>query len=172
MTVSRIDAPPGFLDLLGRHLVGIFTGRPRLARNLLQTVIRRWYSRLPEIVATASGLTDNADVAAEAIRNGDIAAVGACFSRYWEQKKAMASGCEPTAVTEMLRVLAPHCHGVSMGGAGGGGFLFAIMKIPTSLDACKALLTDNCDPTLLDISDLSFHDISIDQDGFFERLID
>ena len=35
--------------------------RPRLARNLLQNVIRRWYARLPEICTTAGGLTTNAE---------------------------------------------------------------------------------------------------------------
>ena len=40
----------------------------------------------------------------------------------------MAPGCEPATVSRMLAALRPHIHGASMAGAGGGGFLYALMK--------------------------------------------
>jgi len=49
VSVECLECPEGFYDLLSKHLVLVYTGTARLARNLLQTVIRRWYARLPEV---------------------------------------------------------------------------------------------------------------------------
>ena len=170
VSVEQITVDPAFYETLNVHLVGVFTGRPRLARNLLQDVIRRWYSRLPEIVETAAALTENAERAAEAFKAGDIVALGESFSAYWAQKKRMAAGCEPTTVTEMMRVLEPHCHGMSMGGAGGGGFMFVIAKDTWGADAAslgrmREVIRAGCDPSLVDVADLHLHTIRIDTTG-------
>ena len=45
VSVEQITVNPAFYETLNLHLVGVFTGRPRLARNLLQDVIRRWYDK-------------------------------------------------------------------------------------------------------------------------------
>ena len=170
--VSQVPAPPGFFNTLSQHFVGIFTGRPRLARNLLQDVIRRWYSGLPEILTTTAALVANAERAARAIKEGDIVQLGACYSTYWRQKQRMAAGCEPPAVTEMMRVLGPHSHGMCMGGAGGGGFMFVIAKEPwggasgEGLATVRALLEAECSPAVINIAaDVSFHQIHIDTEG-------
>ena len=57
--VQMPAAASGFVQSLNSHLLLVFTGRARLARNLLQNVVRRWYARLPEIVETTAGLIQN-----------------------------------------------------------------------------------------------------------------
>ena len=47
----------------------MFTGRSRLARNLLQDVIRRWYARSPAIVETCAGLAANAERTAKVLES-------------------------------------------------------------------------------------------------------
>ena len=69
-----------------------------------------------------------------------MAQVGACMDRYWQQKKRMAPGCEPLAVTRMMQTLREHAHGMSMAGAGGGGFLYVLFKKPMSCEEVKQLL--------------------------------
>ena len=54
---------------------------------------------------------------------GSLPLLGQCLTSYWEQKKLMAPGCEPLLVRLLMDVLAPHVHGQSLAGAGGGGFL-------------------------------------------------
>lgn len=52
----------------------------------------------------------------------------------------MAPGCEPLAVRRMMDVLAPHVHGQSLAGAGGGGFLCLLTKEPRQKEALEAML--------------------------------
>lgn len=121
---------PEFAREISSRLVLVFTGRPRLAKHLLQNVIRQWFSRMPEICGNVRGLVANAEAAAEAIRAGDLAGLGACLSAYWEQKKVMAPGCEPRAVAELRERLAPGLLGFSLAGAGGGGFAALLTREP------------------------------------------
>lgn len=71
---------------------------------------------------------------------GSLPLLGQCLTSYWEQKKLMAPGCEPLAVRRMMDVLAPHVHGQSLAGAGGGGFLYLLTKEPRQKEALEAIL--------------------------------
>lgn len=59
---------------------------------------------------------------------GSLIKLGACMNRYWQQKKAMAPGCEPAAVRTMMDALQRIALGQSLAGAGGGGFLFILTR--------------------------------------------
>jgi fucokinase len=50
------------------------------------------------------------------------------FCRYWELKKAMASGSEPPYITALLQRLQKYCVGQSLCGAGGGGYAVLILR--------------------------------------------
>lgn len=78
-----------------------------------------------------------------------MARLGACLSKYWEQKKVMAgesSGCEPEHVTALIKALSPVVHGVSLCGAGGGGFMVAVTKDsvsrPNTVEMLKSVVED------------------------------
>lgn len=60
--------------------------------------------------------------------SGSLIKLGACMNRYWQQKKAMAPGCEPATVRTMMEALQPVTLGQSLAGAGGGGFLFILTQ--------------------------------------------
>mmetsp|Transcript_7277 Transcript_7277/g.17204 ORF Transcript_7277/g.17204 Transcript_7277/m.17204 type:complete len:197 (-) Transcript_7277:45-635(-) len=125
-----VPVSPDFVRTVCNHMVLVFTGRPRLAKHLLQNVIRQWFSRMPEICRNVRELVANAEAAAEAWRAGDLVGLGACFDTYWAQKKVMAPGSEPRAVTEWRERLADGVLGFALAGAGGGGFAVVITKQP------------------------------------------
>ncbi|XP_039236765.1 L-fucose kinase isoform X3 [Pipra filicauda] len=54
--VEQIPVPDGFTQTLSDHLLLVYTGKTRLARNLLQDVVRNWYARLPSIVQNTDAL--------------------------------------------------------------------------------------------------------------------
>ena len=72
-----------FIQRLNKHMILLFTGKARLARNLLQNVVRRWFARLPETVKTIQELKRNAEDAASAFEAEDIEQIGACLRKYW-----------------------------------------------------------------------------------------
>eukprot|EP00160_Parvularia_atlantis_P003800 Unigene13194_Nuclearia_a/m.39958 Unigene13194_Nuclearia_a/g.39958 ORF Unigene13194_Nuclearia_a/g.39958 Unigene13194_Nuclearia_a/m.39958 type:complete len:287 (+) Unigene13194_Nuclearia_a:1117-1977(+) len=159
-TDALTPAPP-FTRELEKHLVLVYTGTTRLARDLLQSVLRRWGLQEPATVATIRALRDNAHACAAAIGNGDVATLGRCVSTYWEQKKALAgTACEPPHVTAIMDLLRPHVWGQALAGAGGGGFLFAITKRPDAAAELEALVRSA--PALAEVT---FHRVEIDTDG-------
>ena len=62
-------SPQTVQDFSDRLLL-VYTGKTRLARNLLQNVLRTWYARDPEIVATEDGLVETAHKCADAFTAG------------------------------------------------------------------------------------------------------
>ena len=42
-----LDVSPETMEALEKQFVLVYTGKTRLARDLLQNVVRRWYARLP-----------------------------------------------------------------------------------------------------------------------------
>ena len=162
-----LHPPAGFIEQFNAQALLIYTGKTRLARGLLQSVLRRWAAQLPEILDTTDGLLRNANAARAAIEAGadlgrvarsppavgspppavaslvpppagDWTALGAAVSTYWEQKKRMAGpGCEPAPVTTLLRCLAPFAVGCALAGAGGGGFLLVLARTPADADAIR-----------------------------------
>jgi len=149
-----------FLTRLESRLLLLYTGKPRLAKNLLQNVVRNWYSRDEEIVKC---FKDNYDLAGEcwkAANEGDIEGVGGCLSRYWGIKRTLAPGSEPEMVREVLDVLGPMSVGAGLAGAGGGGFLVAILN--EGVDRREAMrLVRKINGT----DRLTFHEAGVDMEG-------
>lgn len=99
--VEEITVPEGFVQKINDHLLLVYTGKTRLARNLLQVsstpskeesflaglgwtqfliassvphlqdVLRNWYARLPAVVQNARRLVRQAEKCAEAFRQGE-----------------------------------------------------------------------------------------------------
>ncbi|NWH73874.1 FUK kinase, partial [Piaya cayana] len=159
--VEKIPVPQGFTQTLNDHLLLVYTGKTRLARNLLQDVVRNWYARLPSIVQNADALVSNAEECAQALRQGNLLLVGKCLDRYWQQKKCMAPGCEPLAVGRMMDALRPHVYGQCLAGAGGGGFLYVLTKAPRQKEALHQILAQT-----EGLGNFSIHSIEVDSGGF------
>ena len=106
--VHSIDIPVPVHEQLDSRLALVFTGKPRLAKDILQNVLRRWARRSNGIVNTVEQLVRGAHDSVECLMRGDIDRLGTCISSYWEQKKIMAgpeSGVEPDFVLRLLTLL-------------------------------------------------------------------
>ncbi|TRY65154.1 hypothetical protein DNTS_002035 [Danionella cerebrum] len=158
--VESLPLPPDFLNVLQQHLLLVYTGKTRLARNLLQDVVRSWYAQLPSIVQNAEELVSNAEKCAQALREGSLVGLGECMSRYWQQKKLMAPGCEPAAVRSIMNALQPLSLGQSLAGAGGGGFLFLLTRQPQQKETVRETLSN-----IQGVGSFSVHSVDLDLNG-------
>ncbi|XP_072135383.1 L-fucose kinase isoform X1 [Mobula birostris] len=163
--IERIPVTGEFVRTLNDHLLLVYTGKTRLARNILQDVLRNWYARLPSIVQNTDALVRNAEECAQAFIKGDLSWIGRCLNTYWQQKKCMAPGCEPLAVREMMTILQPHVYGQSLAGAGGGGFLYLLTRKPRQKEAIKRILTAS-----EGLGNFSIHEVEIDETGLTVRM--
>ncbi|KAM9816206.1 L-fucose kinase isoform 1-T2 [Syngnathus typhle] len=158
--VERLRPPATFMEALERRLLLVYTGKTRLARNLLQDVVRSWYARLPAMVDNAHELVSNGEDCARACLDGCLSSLGACLDRSWQHKKRMAPGCEPASVRLMMEALSPLVLGQSLAGAGGGGFLCLLTRQLDQKDDVADVLANT--PGL---GDFSVHTVQLDLDG-------
>ncbi|KAF9964438.1 hypothetical protein BGZ70_006455 [Mortierella alpina] len=84
----------------------------------------------PEVVDTMHRLVSDATLSENALRNGDISTLGAVLSRYFKDKRFLSNTTldHPPTVGKLLFHLEPYIEGASLAGAGGGGFLTALLK--------------------------------------------
>uniref|UniRef100_A0A1A8EKU9 L-fucose kinase n=2 Tax=Nothobranchius korthausae TaxID=1143690 RepID=A0A1A8EKU9_9TELE len=162
--VERLSPPEVFLTSLEQHLLLVYTGKTRLARNLLQDVVRSWYSRLPSMVLNVQQLVSNSEECSSACSEGSLIRLGQCLDRSWQQKKLMAPGCEPGSVRTMMEALKPLVLGQSLAGAGGGGFLYLLTREPQQKEAVLEVLN-----TTSGLGDFSVHSVQLDLDGITVR---
>ncbi|CAF1213343.1 unnamed protein product [Rotaria magnacalcarata] len=146
-----------FWDSFDERLILVYTGQTRLARNLLQSVLRNWYSGA--ISQLFDELEENAIQAAEAVEQGNLLKLGECMSIYWQQKLRVAPGSEPETCRRLIDLLTPYIYGVTLAGAGGGGFLAALAKTPEDAQTCRNLISQE------NIPNVSLFSAQIDRHG-------
>ncbi|XP_028398761.1 L-fucose kinase-like [Dendronephthya gigantea] len=139
----------------------IYTGKTRLAKDILQIVIARWRARTPEIVNNVHNLTKNAEQCAEAWVEGDLKKMGHCLNVYREQKKIMAPGSETEEICEIINSITPFTHGCCFAGAGGGGYLLVITKEPNIHTKIEKILQDIAKGN----NSYTVHRIEVDTEG-------
>ncbi|MDI1289494.1 MAG: L-fucokinase, partial [bacterium] len=105
-----------------------FTGRRRLARNILRGVVGSYVRGDRGVVATAHALRDSVPEMQRAIEAGDLEGVASGVTRYWELKKQMDPGSTNAFIEGVIEAVRPDASGWTLTGAGGGGFLFVIAK--------------------------------------------
>ena len=169
ISVQKIEIPIDVRQILNTRLLLAFTGQPRLARNILQNVLRRWAQRSPEIVKTVKALVEGANDSVQAIQERDFCRLGDQMSAYWEHKKAMAgkeSGVEPPVVNMMLEILKEEniIVGGTLCGAGGGGFLALLLEEDKTIECVKNTLKEHRNDGL-DISAFTWHRCEISEQG-------
>ena len=176
--VQRIDVPPAMIDKLNQRLVLTFSGQPRLAKNILQNVLRRWATRSGNLVDTVRNLVDGATTAIACVKAGDVDGLGRVMSRYWQCKKAMAgadSGVEPASVRTMLALLAAQdaIAGGTLCGAGGGGFLAMIAAEGKTARDIETIVDDAVvGGTEAELGAFSWHSCTVSKEGLVVDVIE
>ncbi|KAI6652050.1 L-fucose kinase [Oopsacas minuta] len=140
ITVEEILISEEIIDKFNRHFVLVYTGKTRLARNLLQDVLRNWHARLPAIVLNVNDLALNARASVEALRNGDFVKLGKCLSMSGMHKLIMAPGSMPLRIELFIDQVKDDLLGYQMAGAGGGGFMILLTKEPNQQEKMNTIL--------------------------------
>jgi fucokinase len=163
-----LSSPPDAIhDLLNNHLFLIYTGKTRLAKNLLQRVLRQWSVRENAVTERVAALRSNAVHMAAALVGQDLAAVGHALDVYWQQKQGMAPMAEPPEASAIISALRANIHGCSLAGAGGGGFLLIVTKTATTPKALSSQLAST--PATAGL-EWSVHTCAIDTHGLNIRV--
>jgi fucokinase len=153
-----------------------YTGKTRLAKNILQQVLRRWSRRTTEVVSTVRALVDAAEEIRTAILNESWDKVGECLHRSFKLKCVMAgedSGAEPELVKLFVAKLMARAiiQGAMLCGAGGGGFLLLLLSEGVDEKQVRAFFESEVLPLHDDFKDVSFHTCGIAQMGLTTSIV-
>ncbi|KAL7530266.1 hypothetical protein ACHAXR_006603, partial [Thalassiosira sp. AJA248-18] len=169
--VQRFQLPPTLIRELNQRIILAFSGKPRLAKDILRNVLRRWARRNNEIMGTVGGLVNGASEAISKFQEGDLDGLGDCMNHYWQSKIAMAgaeSGVEPKFVKSLLELLSSRGDivGGTLCGAGGGGFVSMLAtKGKTSKNIEAAVEKTVLDGNKLGLDCFSWHSCAVSEDG-------
>ncbi|MBR0057228.1 MAG: hypothetical protein IJP66_07850 [Kiritimatiellae bacterium] len=134
-------AEAAFSAYLEENALLYFTGRKRLARNVLNGVVN-FFKDNPDGLAGEIVQTLKADArdAFAAIGQGDWGRFCAVLNGYWLNKKALDPGSTNQMVESTIARIAPWTAAVSLCGAGGGGFMFIVARGPAEKAKIRASL--------------------------------
>ncbi|KAF9580205.1 hypothetical protein BGW38_003248, partial [Lunasporangiospora selenospora] len=127
---KRLPLSEEWVQEFNSRLLLIYTGKTRLAKNLMDTVLSKWSNRDKEIVDTMDRLVEDSGQCELALTQGDFQAVGEIISRYYKDKMFLSSTTlnDPPVVAAMLHHLDSMIDGATLCGAGAGGFLAILIK--------------------------------------------
>ena len=174
ISVERVDISPATCTHLNQRLVLAFTGKTRLAKGMLQNVLRRWARRTPEILHVVKCLVEDAHMARNAVQDGDLALLGECLNSYWKQKKIMAgAGAEPDAARQVIDCLLERnaIVGASLCGAGGGGFMVLLCSQNMDRTGIQTIVQNEMAEQNPDIAHFTWHDCNICFEGLTTHLL-
>ena len=171
LKVERIPLSKSLKGELDRRVILVFTGMTRLARNILQDVLRRWSRRTDEVVKTVARNVTLADHCRDALVAGDVDKVGKILTDYSTIKvQGMAgegSGALPKSCQTFISSLLERkmIQGASLCGAGGGGFMVLILSKDQSMEQVADFVVTELVPTHPECSGFTFHSCHICDEG-------
>lgn len=132
-------APETKVELASRLLL-VYTGRQRLAKNLLRAVMGRWMARDPEMVWIQNEIARLAVAMRDALESRNVGGFGELLSEHWALNKRMDPGCTNSFIDGLFELMRPHMNGAKLAGAGGGGFAIVVARsIGAARDLAAAL---------------------------------
>ena len=121
-----------------------FTGRKRMARNILRGVIG-FFEENPDDIARSivRRLKSDAERAFKAVESCDWDAFCSAVNDYWLSKKALDPGSTNPLVELIIARMAPWISAVSLCGAGGGGFMFVVARSKDAKAKIRSVLENH-----------------------------
>ncbi len=140
----RVERVP-LLDEVSRELherfVLAFTGQERLAKNVLQMVVRRYLQRDAVALASLSRLVELAGEGRRSLARGDLDGLGAVMDEAWRAHQRLDPHCSNPRVDEVFRRIDDLSVGGKLAGAGGGGFIGIMAKDADAARRARRILS-------------------------------
>ena len=138
--VQHIMVPDDTLQELNERFCLIYTGQRRLARNLLRDVVGRYIGNEPDTLYALNEIQRVAALMRFELERGNIDAFAELLTQHWELSKRIDAGSTNTLIDQIFATIDDLIDGRMICGAGGGGFLQAVLKKGVSKETVHARL--------------------------------
>lgn len=128
LKIEPIPLMPDVVRELHERLVIAFTGRERLAKNVLQIVVGRYLQRDRRALDAVAQLVALAAAGREALALGSVDDLGRVMKEAWHVHQELDPHCSTPEVDAIFHSVGDYAVGWKLAGAGGGGFLGALAK--------------------------------------------
>lgn len=120
--------PEAAWNELKERFVLIYTGQRRLARNLLRDVVGRYIGNEPESLYAHNEIQRIAALMRFELERGHIDDFAKLLDEHWKLSQVLDSGSTNTLIAQIFAAVDEFIDGRLVCGAGGGGFLQAVLK--------------------------------------------
>jgi fucokinase len=149
--VEPIAIAPETQQSLAERFVLIYTGQRRLARNLLRDVVGRYVGNEPDSVYGLKEIQSVALKMRAALETGNVDEFAALMNQHWTLSQQIDAGSTNTLINQIFESISDLIDGRMVCGAGGGGFLQAILKKGVSKEDVHQRLKEIFQDTEVDI---------------------
>ncbi|MCM1135334.1 MAG: bifunctional fucokinase/L-fucose-1-P-guanylyltransferase [Clostridium sp.] len=126
--VEHLQIPAEAWKELRERFVLIYTGQRRLARNLLRDVVGRYIGNEPDSLYALNEIQRLAALMRFELERGHVDDFAKLLDKHWELSKMIDAGSTNTLIDQIFASINGLIDGRLVCGAGGGGFLQAILK--------------------------------------------
>ncbi len=166
---QKLHVEPLVLDAaikkeLGDRLMLVYSGKQRLAKNLLRKVVSRWMARDPEMVRLEQEIASLALLMRDALVKGDLDCFGALLGEHWELNKRFDS--TNPFIDRFFDIMKPYMNGAKLAGAGGGGFAIVMARSARAAGDLRAAIRQEMRGTPVGVWDSAIPEAGIRVEQF------
>ncbi len=153
LKVTHVEIAPETLKELNDRFVLIYTGQRRLARNLLRDVVGRYVGNIPESLHALQEVQKTAVLMKFELERGNVDGFAKLLNEHWDLSKKIDAGSTNTLIDQIFVSIEEYVDGKLVVGAGGGGFLQAILKKGVDKQDVKNRLKEVFQDSSIDVWD-------------------
>ena len=141
--IKRVETTPGFAqtpifhwlpeylfgsDYANRNILLYYTGLTRLAKNILQEIVRGMFLNASDRLGTLEEIGQNAVFVGNAIQRADFGLLCEAVRRSWQLNCRLDADTNPPEVQHILHTVGDYLEAAKLLGAGGGGYVLMLAK--------------------------------------------
>jgi galactokinase/mevalonate kinase-like predicted kinase len=126
-----------------RSILLYYTGLTRLAKNILEEIVRGIFLNSPSHLQILEDIGANADFARSAIQKCDYEMLLGAVGNSWSLNQKLDAGTNPPAVQAILDRVKSYLGAAKLLGAGGGGYLLMFAKDEDAAANLKRVLIES-----------------------------
>lgn len=144
--ITTLNQNDNILELDKRMLL-IYTGQRRIAKNLLRKFMNKYMQNNPDTKRILKEIQHLALIMKYELEKGDVDSFASLLTKHFNLVKEIDSGITNVCIDHIIKSCEEFISGYSIAGAGGGGFLFVVLKKEVTKeqleDKLKKIYKDN-----------------------------
>ena len=117
-----------------------YTGLTRLAKNILQEIVRGMFLNSSRHLDILGQMGEHALATYQALQSDNYEALCEAVARSWDLNQRLDAGTNTPGVQAILDAVGPHLAAAKLPGAGGGGYLFMLAKDESAARRIREIL--------------------------------